>query len=61
MPFQGCEYGNFYPITSTNDSWLYIGADENEVQVNERVYNITEEKEIVMIKANPGKYIAEGI
>ena len=60
-PLPRGEYGNFCPVTFTNDSWLYIGADENEVQVNERVYKLAGEKEMEMFKANPGKYIAEGI
>jgi len=61
-PLPRGEYGNFCPVTFTNESWLYPGADESEVQVNERVYKLAGDKEAELFKANPGKYItAEGI
>jgi len=61
-PLPRGEYGNFCPVTFASDSWLYPGADENEVQVNERVYKVAGDKEAELFKANPGKYItAEGI
>ena len=60
-PLPKGEYGYFCPVTLTNDTWLYPGSEEFEAQVYERVYRLAGEKELEDFKADPMKYIEEGI
>ena len=60
-PLPQGEYGTFCPVTLTKDSWLYPGSEEFEAQVDERVYKLAGEGELEEFKANPMKYIKEGV
>ena len=55
------EYGNFCPITLTNESWLYPGESEFQVSVKERSYKLAGETEKEEFEASPMNYIWEGI
>jgi adenylate/nucleoside-diphosphate kinase len=55
------EYGDFCPVTLTNDSWLFPGSEEFEAQVFERVYRLAGEPELEIFKADPMKFIKEGV
>lgn len=60
-PLPKGEYGTFCPVTLMKDSWLYPGSDEFEAQVDERVYRLAGETELEEFKADPMKYIKEGV
>ena len=60
-PLPQGEYGYFCPVTLAKDSWIYPGSDEFEAQVNERVYRLAGEGELEEFKADPMKYIKEGV
>lgn len=60
-PLPRGEYGYFCPVTLANDSWLYPGSEEFEAQVNERVYRLAGETELEEFKADPMKFVKEGI
>ena len=44
-PITKGEYGDFCPVTFINESWLFPGTDEFEVQVKQRTYRCAGEEE----------------
>ena len=44
-PITKGEYGDFCPVTFINESWLFPGTEEFEVQVKQRTYRLAGEDE----------------
>ncbi|MCQ2816063.1 MAG: nucleoside monophosphate kinase [archaeon] len=52
-------FGLFCPVIYKEDNWLYYCTEENEVQVNQRLYRLAGEEEKKKFEENPGLYLGE--
>ena len=58
-PLPKGESGDFCPITLCKENWLQPGDPETEVQVKQKTYRISGEKEMEEFRINPMLYITE--
>ena len=56
-PLSRGPFGLFCPVIYGEDNWLFYAPEANEVQVNQKVYRISGEKEMEKFKNNPAKYL----
>ena len=58
-PISRGPFGLFCPVIYKEDNWLFYAPEANEVQVNQKVYRISGEKEMEKFRNNPAKYLGE--
>jgi len=58
-PLSRGPFGLFCPVIYKEDNWLFYAPEANEVQVNQKVYRISGEKEMEKFRNNPAKYLGE--
>ena len=56
-PLSRGPFGLFCPVIYKEDNWLFYAPEANEVQVNQKVYRISGEKEMEKFRNNPAKYL----
>ena len=56
-PLSRGPFGLFCPVIYKDDNWLFYAPEANEVQVNQKVYRISGEKEMEKFRNNPAKYL----
>ena len=56
-PLSRGPFGLFCPIIYKEDNWLFYAPEANEIQVNQKVYRISGEKEMEKFRNNPAKYL----
>ena len=58
-PLSRGPFGLFCPVIYKEENWLFYSPEANEVQVNQKVYRISGEKEMEKFRNNPAKYLGE--
>ena len=58
-PLSRGPFGLFCPVIYKEENWLFYAPEANEVQVNQKVYRISGEKEMEKFRNNPAKYLGE--
>ena len=58
-PLSRGPFGLFCPVVYKEDNWLFYAPEANEVQVNQRIYRISGEKEMEKFRANPAIYVGQ--
>ena len=58
-PLSRGPFGLFCPVIYKEDNWLFYAPEANEIQVNQKVYRISGEKEMEKFRNNPAKYLGE--
>lgn len=56
-PLSRGPFGLFCPVIYKEDNWLFYAPEANEIQVNQKVYRISGEKEMEKFRNNPAKYL----
>ncbi len=56
-PLSRGPFGLFCPVIYKEDNWLFYAPEANELQINQRIYRISGEKEMEKFRANPALYI----
>ena len=58
-PLSRGPFGLFCPVIYKEENWLFYAPEANEIQVNQKVYRISGEKEMEKFRNNPAKYLGE--
>ena len=58
-PLSRGPFGLFCPVIYKEDNWLFYSPEANELQVNQRLYRISGEKEMEKFRNNPAMYVGQ--
>ncbi len=57
FPLSRGPFGLFCPVVYKEENWLFYAPEANEIQVNQRIYRISGEKEMEKFRNNPSEYL----